>query len=161
MFFNLLLKLGEYNHTRGSAPLLIYCLLKGIRVNIPKLLINFMLSEHFMISSRYLPYGMMIVTHLLRYFKINIFSKTAYPPINIDRTHLKRIQSGTRTHAQPPPVQFLHMFASGSSSSSIDPYSALMNQMSAMSLRQSEDTTKSLANQEDLKNTLAYVCSSH
>ena len=104
VFFNLLLKLGEYNHARDSAPL-IYCLLKGIRVNIPKLLIDFMLSEHLMISSRNLPYGM-IVTHLLRYFKIDISSETAYPPsIDIDRTFLKRMQSGTRAHAQPPPVQ--------------------------------------------------------
>ena len=38
VFYNLLPKLGLYSHTRGSAPLLIYCLLKGIRVNIPKLM---------------------------------------------------------------------------------------------------------------------------
>ena len=35
VFFNLLPKSVEYSHTRGSAPLLIYCLMKGIRVNIP------------------------------------------------------------------------------------------------------------------------------
>ena len=40
VFYNLLSKSGEYSHARGSAPLLIYCLLKGIRVNIPKLIID-------------------------------------------------------------------------------------------------------------------------
>ena len=34
VFYNLLSKSREYNHARGSAPLLMYCHLKGIRVNI-------------------------------------------------------------------------------------------------------------------------------
>ena len=41
VFYNLLPKSREYNLARGSAPLLIYCLLKGIRINIPKLIIDF------------------------------------------------------------------------------------------------------------------------
>ena len=45
VFYNLLPKSGEYSHAQGSAPLLIYCLLKGIRVNIPKLIsITWLLS---------------------------------------------------------------------------------------------------------------------
>ena len=32
VFYNLLLKSGEYSHARGSAPLLIYYFLKGIRI---------------------------------------------------------------------------------------------------------------------------------
>jgi len=75
--------------------------MKGIRVNVPKLLVDFMLSEHLMIPSRNLSYGM-IVTRLLRYFKIDIRGETAYPlSVDIDRTLLKRMQSGTRAHAQP------------------------------------------------------------
>ena len=35
VFYNILPKSGEYSHSRGCAPLLIYCLLKGIRVHIP------------------------------------------------------------------------------------------------------------------------------
>ena len=50
VFYNLLPKLGEYS-ARGSTPLLIYCLLKGIRVNIPKLIIDFMASEYLMIPN--------------------------------------------------------------------------------------------------------------
>ena len=46
-------------------------------------------------------------------------------------------------------------------SCSADPYSVLINQMTAISLRQSEDTEKILADQEEFRNTLAYVCSSH
>ena len=49
--YNLLPKSGEYNHAQGFAPLLIYCLLKGIRVNIPKLIIDYMASEHLMIPN--------------------------------------------------------------------------------------------------------------
>ena len=59
-------------------------------------------------------------------------------------------------------VKYAHLYtnqlASGSSSSSADPYSALMNQMTAISLRHSEDTVKIFANQEEFRNTLAYVC---
>jgi len=65
VFFNLLLKSREYSHARGSAPLLINCLLKGIRVNIPKLIIDYMDSEHLLIPNRYLPFGMLI-TRLLK-----------------------------------------------------------------------------------------------
>ena len=60
MFYNLLPKSREYSHTQGSAFLLIYYLLKGIRVNIPRLIVDFMLSEHSLILSRNLPYGMII-----------------------------------------------------------------------------------------------------
>ena len=60
VFYNLLLKLGEYSHAWGSTPLLIYCLLKGIRINIPKLIVDFMLSEYLLIPNRHLPFGMLI-----------------------------------------------------------------------------------------------------
>ena len=87
----------------------------------------------------------MIITHLLRYFKIDISGETAYPSsIDIDRTILKRMQSGTRAYAQPPSVQLSSLFASGSSSSPTDPYSFLMNQMTVMSMRQLEDKAKIL-----------------
>ena len=70
----------------------------------------------------------MIVTHLLRYFTINIFGETAYPPsVDIDRTLLKMIRSDTRVHAQPPSVELPPQFASGSSSSFANSYFALMN----------------------------------
>jgi len=48
-FYNLLTNSGEYSHARGCAHLLVYCLLKGIRVNIPKLIINYILSENLFI----------------------------------------------------------------------------------------------------------------
>ena len=52
------------------------------------------------------------------------------------------------------PIKLPPQFASSSFSSSADPNSALMNQMVAMSLRHSEDTTKILANQEELRTHL-------
>jgi len=61
-----------------------------------------MLSENLFIPSRNLSFGMMI-THLLRYFKIDISSETAFaPPDNIDRTLLKRMQVGARERANVP-----------------------------------------------------------
>ena len=60
VFYNLLPKLGEHSHARGSVSLLIYCLLKDIRVNIPKLIVDFMLLEHLLIPNRYLPFVMLI-----------------------------------------------------------------------------------------------------
>jgi len=39
VFYNLLPKLGEYSHAGGLAPLLIYCLLNGVKVNFSKLII--------------------------------------------------------------------------------------------------------------------------
>jgi len=102
MFYNLLHKSREYSHTRGCALLLIYCLLKDIRVNIPKLIVNYMISENLLISGSNLPFGMMI-THLLKYFKIDFSFETAFAPsVNIDRTFLKRMQAGTREHAHIP-----------------------------------------------------------
>ena len=38
VFYNFLPKSGEYNPALGSASPLVYCLLRGIRVNIPKLI---------------------------------------------------------------------------------------------------------------------------
>ena len=64
-------KLGEYSHARGSAPLLIYCLLKGIRVYIPKLIIDYMTSEHLLIPNWYLLFGMFII-RLLKLLKFDL-----------------------------------------------------------------------------------------
>ena len=89
----------------------------------------------------------MIITHILRYLKVDISSESAYPPsINIDYTLLKRMQPGTRAQAQPLPTELSSQFASRSSSSFADRYAILMNQMTALSLSHSEDATKILAN---------------
>jgi len=59
VFYDFLPKSGEYSHARGSAPLVIYCLLKGIRINIPKLIINYMTSDHLLVPNWRLPFGML------------------------------------------------------------------------------------------------------
>jgi len=74
-----------------------------------------MIFENLLIPNRNLPFGMMI-THLLRYFKIDLSFETSFAlSVNIDRTLLKRMQAGTyvRAHvSQAPPL----LFDSGSSS---------------------------------------------
>ena len=80
VFNNLLPKSGEYSHVRGSALLLIYCLLKNIRVNIPKLIVNFTLSEHLMIPNRNLSFGMLI-TRLLKLLKFDLSGEKLLHPL--------------------------------------------------------------------------------
>jgi len=100
IFHNLLPKSVEYSHARGCATLLIYCLLKGIRVNIPRLIIDFILSDHLMIPTRNLPYGR-ILTRLFKHFKIYLSNERAIiPSIDINSTFLKRIHVGA--HVQAP-----------------------------------------------------------
>ena len=51
VFYNLLPKSEEYGYPRGCAPLPIYYLLKDIRVNIPRLIVNYMIYENLLIPS--------------------------------------------------------------------------------------------------------------
>jgi len=86
VFYNLLLKSGEYSHNRGSAPLLVYCLLKDIRVNIFKLIVNFMLSEHLLIPNRHLPLRMLI-TRLLKLLKFDLSEEDPLHPLLTSTPH--------------------------------------------------------------------------
>ena len=105
MFNNLLSKSEEYSHDRGCAPLLIYCLLKTIRVNIPRLIVDFMLSEHLLILRRNLPFGM-ILTRLFKHLKIDLSGKRAIASsVNINSTLLKRMKADARVHAPPLQVE--------------------------------------------------------
>jgi len=131
VFYNLLPKSGEYSHARGSAPLLIYCLLKGIKVNILKLIIDYMTSDHLLIPNRHLPFGMLI-TRLLKQLKFDLSTKRSIEPsVSINSTLLKRMRARERALApQPPPI--ISAFVPGSSSAystSFDPYLTLSAQL--------------------------------
>jgi len=89
VFYNFLPKSREYSHARESAPLLIYCLLKGIRVNIPKLIVDFMLSEHLLIPNKNLPFGMLII-HLLKLLKFDSRVKKLWHSLLISIVHFLR-----------------------------------------------------------------------
>jgi len=128
VFYNLLLKSGEYSHARwGSASLLIYCLLKGIRVNILKLIIDYMASEHLLIPNWHLPFGLLI-THLVKQLKFDLSTKRSIEPsVDINNTLLKRMRVRERVPA-PQPLPIISVVVPGSfsaSSASFDPYSAL------------------------------------
>jgi len=70
---------------------------KALRVNIPRLIVDFMLSEHLLIPSRNLSFGM-ILTRLFK--KTDLSSERVIAPsININSTLLTRIQAGARVHA--------------------------------------------------------------
>jgi len=73
VFYDLLPKSGEYSHARSSAPLIIYYLLRGIRITIPKLINDHMTSDHLLVPNRHLPIRMLI-THLLKQLKFDLSS---------------------------------------------------------------------------------------
>jgi len=99
VFHTLLPNSGEYSYARCCAPLLIYCLLLGIKVNILIFIIGFKLFEHLLIPSRNIPYGMILI-RVLKHLKIDLSKeKIIAPSIDIDRTLLKRMQAGLRAHA--------------------------------------------------------------
>ena len=103
IFYNILPKSGEYSNARGSVPLIIYCLLKGIKIDFPHLIATHMASDHIRMSSRHLPYGMLI-THLLQRLGFDLSSETpCQPAINLDSVLLKRMQAQMRRHAQEHP----------------------------------------------------------
>ena len=59
IMLNILLpKLGEYGKARGCITLLIYCILRGFPVNLPKLMFDNMTIDNF--EHRNLPYGMVL-----------------------------------------------------------------------------------------------------
>ena len=61
------------------------------------------------------------------------------------------MQASSRVHASPHPVQPQARFVSGSTSSSADQYTALMNQIGDLSLKLTSANEKLLANQNDLR----------
>ena len=105
VFYNLLSKSGEYSHAQDSAPLLIYCLLKGIKINIPKLVIDYIASEHLLIPNWYLSFGM-LSTCLLKQLKFDLSTERSIEPsVDINITLLKRMRARERIpSSQPPPI---------------------------------------------------------
>jgi len=96
VFYNIPPKSGEYSHARSSAPLLIYCLLKGIRVSIPNPIIDFMVSEHLLIPNQHLPFGMLI-TRLLKQLKFALsVERSIEPSVDINSTLLKSMRARER-----------------------------------------------------------------
>jgi len=149
----------------GDLLLLIYCLLKGIRVNIPKLIINFILSDHLLIPNRLLPFGMLI-TRLLKFLKFDLFAERSIAPsIDINNILLKRMHVGERAPAlTPQPSPIIPTVVPESSSTSIDPYAALSAQLQAHNLKIATQLDKMSALQEEIQqefqNDLTYICSS-
>ena len=55
---NILPKSSEYDKARGCITLLIYYIMKGLSVNLPKLIFDHMTTDNF--DNRNLPYGMLL-----------------------------------------------------------------------------------------------------
>jgi len=139
VFYNLWPKSGEYSHARGSAPLLNYCLLKGIRVNIPKFIVDYIASEHLLIPNWLLSFGMLI-TRLLKQLKFDLSTERSIEPsVDINNTLLKRMRARKRVPAaQPPPIiPVVVPGSSSASSASFDPYLALSAQLREHDLKMS------------------------
>jgi len=105
IFYNILSKSGEYSNARGPVPLIIYCLLKGIKIDIPHFIATHMASDQIHMPGGHLPYGMHI-TYLLQRLGFDLSSESpSQPAVNLDNVLLKRMQAQMRRHAQEqPPV---------------------------------------------------------
>jgi len=109
-----------------------------------------MLSIHLLIPSRNLSYWMFI-TRLLKHIKVDLSDeKTIASSMDINNTVLKRMQTATRVHAPVPPIQPQVLFASGSTSSLVDPYPAIMTQIKVLALNFTTSTEQVLANKSEL-----------
>jgi len=99
---NILPKSGEFSHARGCAPLLIYCLQRGIQVNIPKLILDNMTSDYHMIPNRNLPHGM-VLSHIFKHYHVDLLKETPTPPaVSINHTLLKRCIRNTTCSTSSP-----------------------------------------------------------
>jgi len=135
--------------------LLIYCLLKGIRVNIPKLIINLMLFEHLLIR--------MFISRHLKLLKFDLSAESSIAPsIDISNTLLKRMHTRERAPApipQPPPI--IPPVVPGSSSAYVDPYAALSAQLQEHDLKITSQLEKMSAHHEEIQqgfqNDLTYL----
>jgi len=137
VFYNLLSKSREYSHVRGSASLLIYYLLKSIRVNILKLIIDSIASEYLLIPNWHLPFGILI-TGLFKQLKFDLsIERSIEPSADINSTLLKRMLARECVPAlQPPPIILAIIPRSSSASSaSFDSYSALSAQLQEHNLK--------------------------
>ena len=120
IFYNILPKSGEYSHARGPVPLIVYCHLKGIKINIPRFIISHMTSDHVLVPMRHLPYGMLI-SNLLKQLNFDLSSEIpSEPSVNLNSTLLKRMQAQMRHHAQEqPPIPPIHVPGSSSAPGSL------------------------------------------
>jgi len=115
VFYNILPKSGEYSHARGYVPLIVYCLLKGIKINFARFIITHMTSDHVCVPSRHLPYGMLI-SYLLKQLDFDLSSETpSEPSVNLNNTLLKRMHARVRLPApEQPPIPPAHVPGSSS-----------------------------------------------
>ena len=147
----------------GSAPLLIYCLLKGIRINVPKLIIDYMTSDHLPVLNRHLPFGMLI-TRLLKQLRFDLSTERSIEPsVDINSTLLKRTRVRERAPA-PQPQPIIPAFASGfssGSSASFDPYHALSTQLREHSQQMSAQMAAHFQRlEQQVDNDLNHICDS-
>jgi len=106
VFHNIVPKSGEFSHARGPVPLIIYCLLKGIKINFPRVIASHMSGDQIRTAGRSLPYGMLI-THLLRALDFDFSGQApSKPSSDFNAAALKMMEAQLRRHAavQPPPV---------------------------------------------------------
>jgi hypothetical protein len=79
IFHNLVPKSGEFNRARGCVPILIYCFIQGIPVNIPRLIIDQLCASNDTTISKGLPFGMLF-TRLFRLWGVPVAGLELIPP---------------------------------------------------------------------------------
>jgi hypothetical protein len=79
IFHNLVPKTGEFDRARGCVPILIYCFLQGIPVNIPRLILDQIIASNLATSPKGLPFGMLF-TRLFTHWGIPFAGQESLKP---------------------------------------------------------------------------------
>jgi len=116
-----------------------------------------MLFDNYMISTRHLLFGMLL-THIFKHFQVSFSEETSLPhAVSTDHTLLKRMHVATcASHAHEQPALPAPQCDLDSSFASSDPYVAMSNQISSISLDQTVTNShleRSLSNKDDLHAT--------
>jgi hypothetical protein len=132
IFHNLVPKTGEFDRARGCVPILIYCFLQGIPVNIPRLILAQISATNLATTSKGLPFGMLF-TRLFTHWGIPLEGQELIkPPGPLGRSFLQKKQSHRPNIFVQDAPQDIPPAEPGSSSSThahtSDPLSAFVSQ---------------------------------
>jgi hypothetical protein len=93
IFYNLVPKTGEFDRARGCVPILIYCILKEIPVNIPLLILSQICASNLCTSVKGLPFGILFTRLFTHWGVLFAGQEPLSPPRPLGSSFLLKKQS--------------------------------------------------------------------
>jgi len=127
-----------------------------------------MTSDHLLVPTRHLPFGM-VITHLLKQLNFNLsIEQSVEPSVDLNSTLLKRMRPREHPPAPLPPPFHPAVLMPGSSSGSSappDPYATLSTQIreqisAEMSTHRQQLSVEMSMHYQNLENDMGYICDS-